>query len=156
MSDRSIFDKNMDQLTRLTSFDQLDAKFILLTMFLKLDEMQANPEAEPAIIENYILTMNAKIPPSMADSQFKEESAAAYNKVIEDQRREWCGRKAGKKRFEDEDGGRLKKNQIEVKVLDPVKLLAAIVGLFDRSGMWLRKSPKTLIGAREDEEAKLD
>jgi hypothetical protein len=128
----SIIDRNIDELSRLTTFDQLDVKFVLLTQFLALSELMRNPEVDESIIETHILGLNALIPDSLKDEQFTEDSKNAVISVKKDCRKEWCGRKVGQPKFEDVD------------VLNPIRLLNAITNLFDRSGLWLRKTPKTV------------
>jgi len=139
----SVIDRNIEELSRLTTFDQLDVKFVLLTQFLALSELMRNPEVDESIIETHILGLNALIPDSLKDDQFREDSKNAVVTVKKDVRKEWCGRRVGAPKLED------------VEILNPIKLLNAITNLFDRSGLWLRKTPKTVFrgkhyGDRQD------
>jgi hypothetical protein len=132
----SVVDRNLEELSRLSSADQLDVKYILLLQFLSLSDLLRNPEVDASIVETHILGLNALIPESLKDQQFKDDSAKAYTKEKRDIRNEWCGKKVGIPRFE------------EFEVLNPIKLLNAITNLFDRSGLWLRKQPKTVFRGR--------
>jgi len=146
----SIIDRNIEELSRLTTFDQLDVKFVLLTQFLALSELLRNPEVDESIIETHILGLNALIPESLKDDQFREDAANSVISIPFDRRSEWCTRKVGPVRCPNLAKGSCKgcdkiEGCLEKKdTLNPIMLLNAITNLFDRCGLWLKKSPKTV------------
>ncbi len=155
--DKGIFQKNIEALTHLTSFDQLDAKNILFIQHLGLIELINNPEVDQGTREVAILAFNADIPPSLKDNKFVTDCKKSVLSVPQDTRRENCGRKVGKikcpnlnKRYCFDDNWicpQFENCEMKQEVLNPIGLLTSIVGLLDRSGLWIRKTPKTVIGA---------
>ena len=146
----SVLDRNIEELSRLSTADQLDVKYILLLQFLALSELLRNPEVDESIIETHILGLNALIPESLKDDQFREDSANSVISIPFDRRLEWCGKKVGSPKCSNLGKGSCKGcSRIEgcsekKDTLNPIMLLNAITNLFDRCGLWLKKSPKTV------------
>lgn len=130
--ERSIVDRYQDQLSKLTITDQLDVKWILLRQFSAISELMRAEVYNFDAVEFAILTLYNMIPKSMVDDEFVEDVGGSYDIVRIDESDLWCGIRVKPYKIREE------------KRVNPLKLLSAITNLFDRDGLWLRKTPKTV------------
>ena len=130
--DKSVIDRHSDELTKLTTTDQLDVKWILLRQFTVISDLMRSEVYNPDAVNQAILMLWNMIPKSLYDDEFINDVEASHTIVVVDDRLIWCGVRVGPPKFHEE------------KTIKPFKLLNSITNLFDRKGLWLRKTPKTV------------
>lgn len=113
----------------LTIKDKINYPFIIGNALLKFQEAIVKVEGEQSEQETReaALCLFNLIPTSWHDDLFREDLKRATLKVKLDVRKEWCGRKVGKPKFEDEEK------------LEPYRLVNAVVDLLERRELISKK-----------------
>jgi len=115
----------------LTIKDKINWPFILGDMVLKFHEAIVKVEGEQSEqeVREAVLALNASIPTSWkeSDPSYRTEASKAVIKRKIDVRKEWCGHKVGKPKYEREE------------IIDPYRLFNCIVDLLDRRGLISRE-----------------
>jgi len=117
------------QFPTLTVKDKINYPFILGNALLKFQEAIVKVEgqqSEQEVRESALCLFNL-IPTIWYDDQFKKDLEKATVKVKVDIRNEWCGKKVGKPKFENQD-------QIQ-----PYRLVNAVVDLLERRELLSKK-----------------
>ena len=107
--------------------DRINYPYILATALLKFEEAVVKVEGERSEQETKeaALVVDSFIPDAWikADSEYKDERQKATLKRKVDTRKEFCGKKVGKPKFEDQE------------YVEPYKLIHACVNVFQRRGL---------------------
>jgi len=128
----SIIDKHIDDLSKVTTTDQLNAKQTILRQYNAITEIQKAEDYDPARTNLAIETLLSMIPTNLRDEEFQADLENAYVLTKENIQGYWCGQPVGEPKWK------------VFKQPSPQMRLHAITNLFDRLGLWLRKRPKSV------------
>ena len=115
------------QIDNLMLGDRINWPYILASAVLKFQEAIVKVEGEQSEqeVREAAMVIQTLIPDIWvkADDKFRKELEDAIKKREVDVRKEWCGRKIGEPKFEEEE------------IVDPYKLAHACVNVFQRRGL---------------------
>jgi len=129
---KSIIEKYEDDLTKLTTTEQFNAKQTILRIYNVIADMLKAKDFEPSRVDLAINVMLGMIPESLRDDQFESDLKNAYDLTKENIQGYWCGQPVGEPKWK------------VFKQPSPLKKQYAVTNLFDRHGLWLRKRAKTV------------
>jgi len=136
MSKQTTRERFKDRLSKRTITENIDYRYLLMQQYNAIADVIMSASYSPFIVNQAIWTLYHEIPDGWKDKVFNEEVEKAIKITKVDIRPFFCGVRVGK----------LKTKNVETT--DYFKLLTTCTNLFDRLGLLMKTTPKSIVVGR--------